>query len=364
MTFKNNLFKKNVLRIAGIIVTFAVAGLMIGSPAHAQTTVGGGGASFSALLMQECAKDFNASAGSGGYVVQYASVGSSGGLRGFANGTYAFGGTDSAYSSNKPTFPWTYVPISGGGIAIPVNLKGTNGRPIGGSINISQENLAKIFAGQIPTWNNSALKKDNERIWKLMPNTPVTVVYRADGSGTTNNFLQYLNAWRPDIFSKVQNDMSTAFIGGVPPVNSISGPQNAGVMGQVAMRDGAIGYVDLGDAIKANATVANIQNAKGQFVKATISSIAKNLSEQTNVSSEGIVLLNYNVNSDGVYPIGIFTYALLRVGSKTPASLGSNAFVKYLIQTCGSQRAMSIGYVPLEGKILAVANNLLARAES
>ena len=130
------------------------------------------------------------------------------------------------------------------------------------------------------------------------------------------------------------------------------------------MRDGAIGYVDLGDAIKANATVANIQNAKGQFVKATISSIAKNLSEQTNVSSEGIVLLNYNVNSDGVYPIGIFTYALLRVGSKTPASLGSNAFVKYLIQTCGSQRAMSIGYVPLEGKILAVANNLLARAES
>ncbi|MBU6148441.1 MAG: substrate-binding domain-containing protein [Actinomycetales bacterium] len=339
----------------------AAASLVAAGPAQAQTTVAGGGASFSAIFMQECAKDFNAGPGAGRSVVQYASVGSSAGLRGFANGTYAFGGTDAAYTTGKPTFPWSYVPIAGGGISIPINLKGTNGRPIGGSINLSQENLAKIFAGQIPTWNNSALKKDNERIWKLMPNTPVTVVYRADGSGTTNNFLQYLNGWRPDIFGKVQNDMSTAFPGGNPPVNSLSGPQNAGVMGQVALKDGAIGYVDLGDALKANATVANVQNTAGEFVKATTASIAKNLAEQTNVSPEGLVTLNYKVNAKGAYPIGIFTYALGRVGGGTPASTGSADFVKYMINTCGSQRASALGYVPLEGKILDTAKTLAAK---
>jgi len=347
---------------AALVAGLAAAGLTLSAPAFAQTTVGGGGASFSAILMQECAKDFNAGPGAGKYGVQYASVGSSSGLRGFANGTYAFGGTDAAYTTGKPTFPWTYVPIAGGGISVPINLKGTNGRPIGGSINLSQQNLAKIFAGQIPTWNNSALKKDNERIWKLMPNTPITVVYRADGSGTTNNFLQYLNAWAPTLFTKVQNDMSTAFPNGVPPVNSLSGPQNAGVMGQVALKDGAIGYVDLGDAIKANATVANIQNAAGEFVKPTTSSIAKNLGEQTNVSTEGLVTLNYNVNAKGGYPIGIFTYALARTGGGTPASIGSGEFVRYIINTCGSQRAAALGYVPMEGKILDTAKTLAAKA--
>lgn len=349
-----------------MISTMSMLTLVLSSaiaiPASAQTSVAGGGATFQQIFVQECTKDFNAGPGAGKYTTQYTGVGSSAGLRGFANGTWAFGGSDAAYSSGKPAFAWTYVPIVGGGISVPINLKGTNGKPIGGSINLSQDNLAKIFAGQIPTWNNSALRKDNERIWKLIPATPVVIVYRADGSGTTNNFLQYLNNWRPDIWSKVQNDMSTAFVGGVPPVNSLSGSGNAGVMGQVTMKDGAIGYVDLGDALKANATVANLQNAVGEFVKPTTASIAKNLAEQTSVSTEGLVTLNYNVASKGAYPIGIFTYSLAKVNSGTPASLGSGEFIRYMVNTCGSQRASSLGFVPLEGKILEIAKSLAAKA--
>jgi phosphate transport system substrate-binding protein len=340
-----------------IAITAAALGLSFAMavPANAAETIPGGGASFPAVFMQQCAADFNGSQKN--FIVNYTSVGSGAGKGNFAKGSFVFGQTDSKYSSGEPTFDWEYIPNVGGAITFPINLKNaSNNRTLGSSINLKQTTLAKILAGNITKWNDPEILKDNVRIVSSIPNTKITVVYRSDTSGTTNNTLQYLNAWAPTIWSKVQDDMGTAFPGGKPIANSIAAKGNQGVMATIIATEGAIGYVDLGDA--KGYPSARIQNAMGEFIPPSSSSAAKNLANQTNVAANGLITLNYNVKVSGAYPLGIFSYMIVRTDGKGPNGLGVRQFADYIIQKCGPSRASALGYVPVAGKVLAKAKEL------
>ena len=343
-----------VLSTAGIMA----ASLIAAAPAQANQTIPGGGASFPSVFLQDCATRFNGSQSN--FTINYQSVGSGRGKSGFANQTYVFGASDSAYGERdtKPRFGWEYVPIIGGAITFPINLTGTNGQPIGNQIQLRQTTLAKIFGGQITTWNHPEIVKSNPRIARNLPATGITIVYRADGSGTTNNFLQYLNAWAPTIFPNVQDAMDSAFPNGRPPANSIAGPQNAGVMSAISATPGAIGYVDLGDALKAGARMARIQNALGEFVAPSSQAAARNLANQTNVNAEGLVTLNYNLQARGAYPIAIFSYMLARTDGGGPNPLGVRQFARYALEKCGPEQAANLGFVPVAGKVLRTAVTL------
>lgn len=324
-------------------------------PAIAAETITGGGASFPSVFIQQCAADYNGSQKN--FTVTYTSVGSGAGKGNFSKGTYVFGQSDSKYSSGEPTFGWEYIPNIGGAITFPINLKNVKtGKTLGSSIQLKQVTLAKILAGKITTWNHPEIIKDNPRIGAGLPATPITVVYRSDASGTTNNTLQYLNAWAPSIWPKVQDDMSTAFPDGIPPANSVAGKGNQGVMASIVAQEGAIGYVDLGDA--KGYPSARIQNALGEFVAPSSSSAAKNLANQTNVAANGLVSLNYNVKVSGAYPVAIFSYMLVRTDGKGPNGLGVRQFADYILAKCGPSRAASLGYVPVAGKVLAKAREL------
>jgi phosphate transport system substrate-binding protein len=340
-----------------IAITAAVAGLAVALsvPANAAETIPGGGASFPAVFMQQCAADFNGSQKN--FIVNYTSVGSGSGKGNFAKGSFVFGQTDSKYSSGEPTFGWEYIPNVGGAIAFPINLKNSkNGKTLGSSIQLKQVTLAKILSGNITTWNHPEIIKDNARLASVLPATKITIVYRSDTSGTTNNLLQYLNAWAPTIWAKVQDDMGTAFPGGKPTSNSVAGKGNQGVMATVVATDGAIGYVDLGDA--KGYPSARIQNAMGEFIPPSSSSAAKNLANQTNVAENGLVTLDYNIKVPAAYPIGIFSYMIVRTDGKGPNGLGVRQFADYIIQKCGPSRAAALGYVPVAGKVLAKAKQL------
>lgn len=343
-----------VLSSVGVVA----ATLLAAAPAQANQTVPGGGASFPSVFLQDCATRFNGSQNN--FTVNYQSVGSGRGKAGFSNGTYVFGGTDSAYGSRDtaPNFEWEYVPIIGSAITLPINLNGKNGRPIGNQIQLRQNTIAKIFGGQITNWDHPEIIRANQRIARNIPSAPITIVYRADGSGTTNNFLQYLNAWAPSIFPRVQDAMDSAFPGGRPPANSVAGPQNAGVMSAVSNTAGSIGYVDLGDAIKAGARMARVQNANGEFVAPTAQSSARNLANQTNINRQGLVDLNYNVRARGAYPISIFSYLLARTDGRGPNGLGVRQFTRYALEKCGPERAAQLGFVPVAGKVLREAVRL------
>lgn len=336
--------------LAASTVAFAV-------PANAAETVPGGGASFPNVFLQQCLTDFNASQNN--FNIQYTSTGSGTGKGNFAKGTFVYAQTDSKFSTGtEPTFDWEYIPNIGGAITFPINLKNSrNGRTLGSSIQLKQSTLTKIFGGQITRWNDAEIKRSNPRIASALPSTGITVVYRADSSGTTNNLLQYFNAWSPRIFSKVQDDMSTAFPGGKPPSNSISGNKNSGVMAQILSKEGAIGYVDLGDA--KGYPAARVENSLGEFVAPSSASAARNLANQTNISSNGLVNLNYKVRAKGAYPIAIFSYGLARTDGKGSNPLGVRQFQSYVLFKCGPSRAASLGFVPVGGKVLERAEDLV-----
>jgi phosphate transport system substrate-binding protein len=347
-----------VRRTLAILASAAVAmsTVALAAPARAEEKLPAGGASFPFVFISQCAADFNASQNN--FSVTYTSTGSGTGKGNFAKGTFVTAMTDSAFSSGEPNWDWEYIPAIGGAITTPINLKNAKtGRTLGSSIQLKQVTLAKIFSGNIKNWNHPEIKKDNPRIATSLPATAITVSYRSDASGTTNNFLQYLNAWAPTIFPKVQDDMGTAFPGGKPPANSVAGKGNSGVMANVLAKEGTIGYVDLGDA--KGYPSARIQNAKGEFIAPSAASAAKNLANQTNIAANGLVKLNYKLAVSGAYPISIFSYGLARTDGKGPNGLGVRQFWDYTLAKCGPSRAASLGYVPVAGKVLAKARQLV-----
>lgn len=342
--------RRSLALLAGVAV--AASTVAIAAPAHAANTISGGGASFPYPFISQCAADFNASQTN--FDIQYTSTGSGTGKSNFTKGTFVYAQTDSKYTSGEPTFTWEYLPNIGGAIAFPINLiSSTTGKTLGSAIQLKQTTLAKIMGGLIKTWNDKEILASNARIAKSIPATPITVVYRSGNSGTTNNTLQYLNAWAPSIFAKVQDDFATAFPGGVPAASSQTGKDNATIMSLVNATAGAIGYVDFGDA--KGYPVARIQNMKGEFVAPSAASAGKNLATQTNVGSNGLVQLNYNVDVAGAYPAVIFSYGLVRTDAKGPNGLGVRQFQDYVIQKCGPARAASLGYVPVSGAVLEKA---------
>jgi len=340
--------------VAGTTALVA-SSLVAAVPANAAETISGGGASFPYPWIQACASDFNASQSN--FTIQYTSTGSGTGKSNFTKGVFDYAQTDSKYSSGEPSFGWEYIPNIGGAVTFPINLKNSKTkRSLGSSIQLKQTTLAKILGGKITKWNDKEILRSNPRIASGIPATPITIAYRSDNSGTTNNTLQYLNAWAPSIFTSVGDSMTSAFPGGNPPANSVAGKGNAGVMALVTGKEGTIGYVDLGDA--KGYPAARVQNALGEFVAPSSASAAKNLANQTNIGSNGLVSLNYNVKSKGAYPVAIFSYLLARTDSKGPNGLGVRQFADYLLQKCGPQRAASLGYVPVGGKVLAKAKSL------
>lgn len=342
-------------------VAMASAALVAGAPAaSANQTVPGAGATFPKVFIDACLADFNASQSN--FTISYSGGGSGRGRTGFTNGTAVWAMTDSPYAATRdePTFGWEYIPVIGGAISIPINLKNAKtGRTLGSSIQLPQGTLAKIFGGAITTWNHPEIVKANPRIATALPATPITVSYRSDASGTSQNFLAYLNAWNPSVWTKVQADFGTAFPGGKPLPNSIAGNGNAAVLANVAATPGAIGYVDLGDA--KGYPSARVQNTAGEFVAPSSRSAALNLADQTNVGSNGLVSLNYKLNKRGVYPIAIFSYMLARIDGRGPNGLGVRQWADYLIQKCGPSRAASLGFVPVGGKVLSTARTLVTQ---
>jgi phosphate transport system substrate-binding protein len=347
-----------VRRTLAILASAAVAAstVVLAVPAQAANTINGGGASFPYPFISQCAADFNASQSN--FDIQYQSTGSGTGKSNFTKGVFVYAQTDSKYSGGEPTFDWEYIPNIGGAIAFPINLKNAKtGRSLGSSIQLKRTTLAKLLSGNLTTWRAPEILKDNPRIAASIPNVPVTVAYRSGNSGTSNNTLQYLNAWAPSIWSKVQDDFSTAFPGGKPPVSSVAGKDNASVMALVNSKAGTIGYVDYSDA--KGYPSARIQNAKGEFIAPSAASAAKNLANQVNVGANGLIALNYNIAVAGAYPAAIFSYMLARTDGKGPNGLGVRQFADYVLQKCGPSKAASLGYVPVSGKVLAKAKSLV-----
>lgn len=214
----------------------------------------GAGATFPYPIYAKWAEAYHKQTGIG---LNYQSIGSSGGIRQINSKTVTFGASDAPVKGEDldKNAQVQFPAIIGGTVPI-INLDGF--KP--GELRVTGPVLAEVFMGTITKWNDDKLAKLNPG--KNLPNQNITVVHRADGSGTTFNWTDYLSSVSPEWLKTVGRGAAVKW----PASSSVGGKGNEGVAANVTRVKGSIGYVEYAYVKKNNLTYMLLQNKQGNFV--------------------------------------------------------------------------------------------------
>jgi phosphate transport system substrate-binding protein len=326
--------RRKMRKISGILAASALLAsvVFVAPAAHASETITGSGSSFMNAFQQVCSALYTTNK------ANYTSTGSSTGLSQFKAGTTDFGGTDNAYPSAPPA-NFTYVPLVAGAIVIAYNVPGVT------NLRLDPKTIGGIFDGSIKTWDAAPIKKLNPTA--KLPKDNIQVVYRSDGSGTTNNFSNYL---KQTVGGSWTQNSTWATAVGKSPVG-IGSPQNQGVVATVAQTKFSVTYTEPADAKKAKLPYAAVKNASGEFVKPTAATAGRFISAQA-LDAEGLVTFDYKKNVKGAYAVTLVAYGLAPTASSKPAKAAAvKDYFTYILRTCGPQRAATGDYVAISGKL-------------
>lgn len=326
------------------LITLAIASAFASQSAHAQQ-LSGAGASFPAPLYQRWAVEYNKV--KPGVQVNYQSVGSGAGVKQFTQGVVDFGASDAAMSDEeiaKVSKGVVMIPATAGSIVIAYNLPGVEG------LKLSREDMAGIFLGTITKWNDPKIVAANPGL--KLPDMPISVAYRSDGSGTTFVFSKHLSAISPEFNEKLGTDKT------VPWPVGVGGKGNEGVTALIKQSPGTVGYVEYGYAHGNGLATALLQNKSGNFVAATDESAAKTLASVELPANLRIWPEDPAGAED--YPIVTFTWLLLYKTYDDAAKLEAlKGFVTYGLTT-GQTFSTELGYVPLPEPVVAKCKAALA----
>jgi phosphate transport system substrate-binding protein len=303
-------------------------------------TLSGAGASFPAPLYQTWFTELNKKYPN--LKVNYQSVGSGAGVRNFLEGTVDFGASDVAMkdeeiaqvSQDKGVI---LLPVTAGSIVLAYNLPGVT------ELQLPRAVYTDILLGKITKWNDPAIAQANSGV--NLPDQPITVVHRADGSGTTGVFTKHLSAISPEWKEKVGEGKSVEW-----PVG-VGGKGNEGVTAQIKQTEGAIGYVEYGYAKNNNLTTAALQNQSGNFIKATDESASKTLGAVT--LPENLRAFISDPEGDESYPIVTYTWILAYQKYADPAKAKAMEATIEFALTDGQKMATQLGYIPLPANVVA-----------
>ena len=261
-------------------------------------TLKGSGSSFQQAFEEAVIEGIKDSAD--GLTVNYDGSGSSQGKKELADKITDYAGTDSLVKDEeKANFKGgelLYFPIVAAPITVAYNVKGVD------KLQLSPVTIAKIFGGDIKTWDDKAIKDDNPGA--SLPSTAITIVHRADGSGTTSTFTKYLTAAAGADWKLGTGDTLTTW-----PADSLAGSKNAGMVSSVKGKDGAIGYIDYSDAKAGGVSLAAVKNKNGKFVEPTLKATSAALDKAT--AKDDLTLNALDTAGDDVYAITATTYILV-----------------------------------------------------
>jgi len=306
--------------------------------------ISGAGATFPAPLYQRWGVEFNKV--QPGIQVNYQSVGSGAGVKNFMQGVVDFGASDAAMTDDeiaKVSAGVVLIPATAGEIVYAYNLPGVTG------LKLTREVMAGIYLGTVKKWNDPAIVKANPDL--KLPNTPIQVAYRSDGSGTTYVFTQHLSKISSDFDDQVGTDKSVTF-----PVG-VGGKGNEGVTALIKQSPGTVGYVEYGYAKDNGLSMASLQNKSGNFVAPDIASARDTLS---NVQlPENLRIWPVDPEGANDYPIVSFTWLLLYKKYPNAEKLKAlKEFVNWGL-TDGQSFSESLGYVPLPQPVVEKAKAAL-----
>jgi len=285
--------------------------------------------------------------------VNYQSIGSGGGILQLTNKTVDFGGSDAplnADQSKKIGVPVLHIPMASGAVVVTYNVPG-----LAKGLDLSGLVLADIYLGKITNWNDpkiAALNKGTK-----LPDLPIVVIHRSDGSGTSFIFTDFLTKVNPEWASKIGKASAVNWPAG------LGGKGNEGVAGLVKQTPGGIGYNELAYAIQNKMAYADIQNSHGKFITPTLETTTASSNVELPANAE--VSLTNTDNAKG-YPITSFTWALIYKEQKY--SDRSAARAKELLNLLwynihdGQKNCEPLNYAPLSKSALKVAEKILKSA--
>jgi len=312
----------------------AASAVTLISAAHA-ADITGAGATFPYPIYAKWAEAYKKVTNVG---LNYQSIGSSGGIRQIRAKTVTFGATDAPVpgaeldKDGMVQFP----AIIGGTVPI-INLDGF--KP--GELRITGEILAEVFMGNILKWNDAKLAALNPG--KKLPNENITVVHRADGSGTTFNFTDYLSVASKSWAEKVGKGAAVKW----PAASSVGGKGNEGVAANVARVKGSIGYVEYAYVKKNNLNFMQLRNKDGVYVSPDDKTFAAAAAGADWFSVPGMGLSIVDQKGAQTWPISTASFILMY---KSPADkAASQEALKFFDWSFknGKNLALELDYVPL-----------------
>lgn len=330
---------KNALGPALLAALLAAAPLS--ASAQGKVRLVGSGASFPAPIYAAWFKDFSRK--SNGITVDYQAKGSGAGIQDLINKTVDFAASDSAMTDEqiaKVPGGVQMLPMTAGEVVLAYNLPGVK------ELRLSRDVYPAIFLGQITNWNDPRIKAANPGV--ELPDLKITVVRRADSSGTTYVFTNHLSAVSPEWKKTIGAGNSVNW----PSSDRIvAAPKNDGVTATVKQTKGAIGYIEFSYAKLAKVPFALLQNKAGQYVSAGGEGGAQALMSAKLPADLRLWL----PDPDGVqsYPIASYTWMLFYKKYDDPAKAAAlRQMVQYSLSD-GQKISTQMGYIPLPANVVA-----------
>jgi phosphate transport system substrate-binding protein len=331
------------LKIAmSVTLTVLMAGMLLTpAPVSAEEVrLTGSGASFPAPIYTTWFKQF--SRANKDIQVNYQAKGSGAGIRDFQNNTVDFAASDAAMSDEEMSKVETGVqllPMTAGKVVLAYNLKGVKG------LNLPREVYPAIFLGKIKKWNDPAIVAANPKL--KLPDKDITVVSRADSSGTTYVFTQHLSTISPDFKNGVGMGKTVNWPADAKLVKS---PKNDGVTATIKQTPGAIGYIEYGFARMAKLEMASLQNKDGKFVAPTLESGQASLAGAT--IPDNMIAWLPDPSGEKSYPIATYTWMIFYKKYDDPNKAEA---LRKMVEYClaeGQKIADKAGYIPLPANVI------------
>jgi len=328
---ESNLKHWTTLATAGFLAVAAF------SPAHA-ADISGAGATFPYPIYAKWADAYKKETGNG---LNYQSIGSGGGIKQITARTVTFGASDMPLQpAELDKIGVIQFPTVMGGIVPVVNLEGI----ASGDLTIDGPTLAKIFLGEIKTWDDAALQKLNPNA--KLPSQAIALVHRSDGSGTTFVFTNYLSKVSGDWKAKVGSNTSVEWPAG------IGAKGNEGVANNVAQTKGAIGYVETAYAKQNNLTTTKMVNKDGKVVAATPAAIMSAAAGADWANAPGFYMLLTDSAGAESWPIAGATFILIPKEPKDVAATSEALKFFAWAYKNGDKMAESLDYIPMPDSVV------------
>jgi phosphate transport system substrate-binding protein len=320
------------------------------SQAFAAETINAAGATFPAPIYQKWFEEFHNAHSD--IQINYQPIGSGGGIKQLTEGTIDFGASDVPMTDQQiaamKVHP-LHFPTVIGGVVLTYDVPG-----VSQSLKFTPELIAGIYLGHITKWNDPKIKAENAGV--NLPARDIVVVHRAEASGTSFVFTDYLAKVSGEWKSKVGANASVQW-----PVG-LGGKGNDGVSGLVKQTPGSIGYVELIYAVQTKMPYGQVKNAAGKYVTASFDSVTEAAGSVKDMPKDFRVSIT-NAPGAGAYPISSFTWLLIPSHIPDPTKRKSiTAFLQWMLGP-GQKDAQPLSYAPLPKSVVSAEMKQIAEVK-